>query len=385
MPGSAIYNIELFNGLTGKELDTLLTLAHNVTVNCNDIFISEADDAEYLYVMLTGTAEVLKNSHDHSRQHRLAVIGAGQPIGEISLLDNAPRSASLRALEPVTLLAIAIGPLHSNAEFAPIYHKILANLAKVVASRLREVNEVTVVSLENELQANKQRVSMGLFLVTMLYVISLYLISMSQITVSVISWQQLLIPIIVSVIFAIICVLCIQKSNTPPKEFGLTLQNWQLHLLEGILLTIPLICCVIFTKWFVLTIVAPTGTDMSIFSNEVAYVAHSNPSGYALTLILFFVSCGLQELLARAGLQMSIHRFLGEHAKHSMWSAIILSNLILAAAHFYVSPTLAMAVLLPGIFWGWLFAKQRSLVGVTISHFLLGIFLWYVAGAGLLF
>jgi membrane protease YdiL (CAAX protease family) len=39
-----------------------------------------------------------------------------------------------------------------------------------------------------------------------------------------------------------------------------------------------------------------------------------------------------------------------------------------------------VAAFVPGLFWGWMFAKQRSLVGVTVSHIAVG--LWAIFALG---
>jgi membrane protease YdiL (CAAX protease family) len=63
------------------------------------------------------------------------------------------------------------------------------------------------------------------------------------------------------------------------------------------------------------------------------------------------------------------------------WKAIVVSNLIFATAHTYLGLWFCLAVFLPGIFWGWMFAKQRSIIGVTVSHILVGI--WGIFALGL--
>jgi membrane protease YdiL (CAAX protease family) len=50
----------------------------------------------------------------------------------------------------------------------------------------------------------------------------------------------------------------------------------------------------------------------------------------------------------------------------------------------YVSPGLALTAFVAGLFWGWLYARQRSLVGVSISHVLLGFWAFEVVDLGVL-
>ena len=47
-------------------------------------------------------------------------------------------------------------------------------------------------------------------------------------------------------------------------------------------------------------------------------------------------------------------------------------------AHTYISLEFAIATFIPGISWGWLFQKQRSLVGVSVSHALIGLWIVFI-------
>lgn len=63
------------------------------------------------------------------------------------------------------------------------------------------------------------------------------------------------------------------------------------------------------------------------------------------------------------------------------WKAIVIANLLFASAHAYIGFWFCVFAFLPGLFWGWLFARQRSLVGVTVSHILVG--LWAIFALGI--
>jgi hypothetical protein len=43
-----------------------------------------------------------------------------------------------------------------------------------------------------------------------------------------------------------------------------------------------------------------------------------------------------------------------------------------AGAHMHISGAFALAALIPGIFWGWIFARTNSLLAAATSHFLIG-------------
>jgi hypothetical protein len=64
---------------------------------------SEGDASDSAYLIRSGRVEVLKDSP--AGPIRLAVLGEGEIVGEMGVIDERPRSASARALEPVEALA----------------------------------------------------------------------------------------------------------------------------------------------------------------------------------------------------------------------------------------------------------------------------------------
>jgi len=69
-----------------------------------DFIFSEGDDSHEAYLILSGRVEVLKATPGGPL--RLAVLGTGDLLGEMGLLEDQPRSATARALEPVATSAI---------------------------------------------------------------------------------------------------------------------------------------------------------------------------------------------------------------------------------------------------------------------------------------
>lgn len=101
---------------------------------------------------------------------------------------------------------------------------------------------------------------------------------------------------------------------------------------------------------------------------------------YLFAVVLYAIHSPLQEFVVRAGLQASFQHFRPVEPGRVNWTAIIASNLIFASAHCFLGPGFTFAVFGPGLFWGWMFAKQRSLVGVIVSHIALGLWALFALG-----
>ena len=70
----------------------------------------------------------------------------------------------------------------------------------------------------------------------------------------------------------------------------------------------------------------------------------------------------VQEMIARSGLQAPLESLI-EGPRRSL-QANVVASLLFAATHLHLSPALALAVLPFGLYWGILFQRQRSLLGV---------------------
>ena len=98
-------NVPLFSGLSAAELKLL---AFTSEVHCfapGDILMRQGDVADCAYVILEGEAEVLARSH--AGEFVVATLGPNAMPGEIGILTDAPRSATVRARTRLRALRIS--------------------------------------------------------------------------------------------------------------------------------------------------------------------------------------------------------------------------------------------------------------------------------------
>jgi len=121
------------------------------TFNSGEVIFREGDDAkgEAFFVHL-GKVEIRKVMGGEERV--LTVLKKGDPLGELALFRNAPRSATAVAVEPVTLMVIPANRLdhmvRSNPALAVALIRDLANRmlaaedrARAAEDRVREIEE----------------------------------------------------------------------------------------------------------------------------------------------------------------------------------------------------------------------------------------------------
>jgi CRP/FNR family transcriptional regulator, cyclic AMP receptor protein len=127
-------HIPLFSELSPKELRTLAGAAVQREYPAGTVIVREGEPGVGLYVLIRGRARVQQQMADGS-PHQLALLGGNEFFGELALLDNGPRSATVVAEEDTHALVIPIvdfrALLHNEADIAI---KLLSVLARRVRS-----------------------------------------------------------------------------------------------------------------------------------------------------------------------------------------------------------------------------------------------------------
>lgn len=98
--------VPIFSELDTEALDILASKSRRHTFKKNTILMPEGETGECLYLIETGTVKVFVGDED-GRELVLYQEGPGTCIGDISLLDDAPRSASVVTLEKTTAWSIS--------------------------------------------------------------------------------------------------------------------------------------------------------------------------------------------------------------------------------------------------------------------------------------
>ena len=133
----SLRKIPIFSQVSDDDLDSLAALLIERAYPKNAIVVEEGLPGDYMYVIQQGRVKVTKESED-GREKIMNFLEAGAFFGDMALLDAAPRSASVKTLEPSRLLALSrrdfLNLLRESPDLA------LAVILELTA-RLRETNE----------------------------------------------------------------------------------------------------------------------------------------------------------------------------------------------------------------------------------------------------
>lgn len=133
--------IPLFADLEQEELMTVLRMARPLQCTAGDVLCKQGDPGDCMYVIQAGQVSVVVRSAD-GKAIPVATLKAGDLIGEMTLVDDAPRSADCVAASVVRLFRIDRAQFEvMRGELHPAAFKILRRIALTVCARLRHVNE----------------------------------------------------------------------------------------------------------------------------------------------------------------------------------------------------------------------------------------------------
>lgn len=110
--------VEFLAGLDANQLGTLASLCSLLRLAQGCYVFRAGDKGDAFYIVLRGRVEVMTQDAAGQERH-LVTMGSGHYFGEMSLLDNIPRTASVRAQEPASLLALPADAFRNFLNLAP--------------------------------------------------------------------------------------------------------------------------------------------------------------------------------------------------------------------------------------------------------------------------
>ena len=134
--------VDLFSGLRKKDLKDLATYCREGTYSPGSVLLSQGEQGLGLFILTKGTVRITRKNSPDGAEEVLGTAGVGDVIGEMALLDDLPRSATVTAVDEVSVLSLPLW------EFRRILRRILRrdpdvglDLLAVLSRRLRKAEQ----------------------------------------------------------------------------------------------------------------------------------------------------------------------------------------------------------------------------------------------------
>src|SRR2546425_2202487 len=134
----ALARVDLFSGLRKKELKDLATYCGERKFSPGSVLISQGEQGLGLFIITTGTVRITRKNSPDEAEEVLGTAGAGDVIGEMALLDDMPRSATVTAVDDVTALLLPVWEFRAVLRNNP---DIALHLLATLSRRLRNAEQ----------------------------------------------------------------------------------------------------------------------------------------------------------------------------------------------------------------------------------------------------
>ncbi|NOS72812.1 MAG: cyclic nucleotide-binding domain-containing protein [Verrucomicrobia bacterium] len=138
--------IRVLSGLNDNQLHAFIRYMEILTLDSMTVAVREGDRGDAMFLILEGELRV--RVMRHGKESILATLKAGDFFGEISLLDEGPRSADVVANDRSTLLKISTASFAKLRQEAPsLAEPFLHSLGQILVGRMRVLNKRYVDSV----------------------------------------------------------------------------------------------------------------------------------------------------------------------------------------------------------------------------------------------
>ena len=144
---SILAGVELFEGLSTAEIENISSLCHQKTFKESEIVAAQGSPGLELFIIQQGFVEVSIQNKGGSSGKVIVNLGIGQTIGEMSLIDQGLRSATVKAITSPTIVQVI-----SQKDFEDLCEQdshigyiVMRNIATDLSFRLRQRHLVDLI------------------------------------------------------------------------------------------------------------------------------------------------------------------------------------------------------------------------------------------------
>lgn len=358
--------------LPGDLADHLEDLLARQVYAEGEAILIEGEQADRVCLLTAGRVGIYKGAEGA----RLGSVEAGTSFGEMGVLSGAPRSATVTAETAAEVWSITPSAFDTfrARTGVDLFALSMRAHADALGERLTRVSDVAAQWQRDRMEQYRIRVSFGTLFTHVILMMFVYTSALgvlrefsAEASSSTLTTSALL------MLMALGSAWIMKASGFPPQTFGFTLARWQWVLVDSLVWS-AVFCAVLTLGKFVLLHGSPAHAGMPMFK---PWVSSAGALATLLAYGLYVLLSPVQEFVARGLMQGALTRMLT--GRWVPLQAIVVSNAVFSVSHQHLGLGYALAVFVPGLFWGWLYHRHGSLLGVSVSHVVIG--LW---GTGML-
>jgi CRP/FNR family cyclic AMP-dependent transcriptional regulator len=132
---SGLEKVSIFARVSKAHLERLSKLAKRETFAKDTAIFFQDDRSGALYIVLSGAVKVYQTADD-GKERVINTLGPGEIFGELGLLDESPRSATVATLEPTEVLALTSKDVRAVVKEEP---DVLWRIVEALCDRIRDL------------------------------------------------------------------------------------------------------------------------------------------------------------------------------------------------------------------------------------------------------
>lgn len=381
-----LHQFTIFSSLTQQECQQLLAIAHVEQVASNTLIIEQNNPCQAIYIVLAGKINVEISRQDKTTKTILAEHGKGALVGGYGLVGLDMTTADVVTVTPSHLLRIDYDQL-KNSLPETLVIKLQAIIARSLTLDIKQSNTKLLREEQLRFALIKEKLVQCYFFIGMVALLCLYTISLGALK-GLSAWLGSSTPVSAGLlVLQTVAVIYLLLSNQRVlRDYGCNLINWRDNLIDMLKTTLPFLLLLLGLKYVYLHLIL--GLHHLPLIHPQSYdlpFSYGINSYYWVYLILYVSLIPFQEFLCRGATQTTVIKIFGTDSRVKIFICLLLPNLVFWVWHVHLSVMFGFISFVSGIYWSWLYLRQKSLLGPICSHMLIGVFVLFVMGVGDLF
>lgn len=355
----------LFKRLDDKQLKVIEPYVYKLSYGSNDMVMNEGENGLFAFLIGEGSVSVYKN------ELKLTDIQSGNLVGLMALIDGNLRSANVIAgsdgARGYGISKDGWNQIINNGD-SKIESILLSNYLKYQQDTVRNTNVLGLTEARGRIEEEKKRVMSAHFFTQMVLGMVIFTFVLGYLSDLADRTESTYVSFVLLAAYSIWSFYYVRHSGISFASFGLDLKNFKPAMILNLKATSIFILLLFIVKYILINFLPDQFGDQLI--DFYTFKDGSIISVFFL-IFLYSIHAIFQEFIARACIQGGLMQFIS--GKWADWKAIILATLMFSSFHIMIDVTYAFLTIIPGLFWGYLFAKEKNLLAVSISHILIGI------------